>query len=191
MIEARTSHPIGPEDFRTALANQAAGVVVITTRVAESLAGLTVTSFTSVSLAPPLVSFYVDGNSATLRLLRVAPFFVVNILADHQADVARRFAAKGLDRFEPADSWYPAEISGLPLVKNSAARLICSSRATNGGALPIGDHVLLVGEVVAAEVDRESQPLLYRRGRFGRFVDHEPTLRESRADRRRNEPNEA
>ncbi|MEW9555156.1 flavin reductase family protein [Nonomuraea sp. NPDC050783] len=173
MDEARTSHPIAPEDFRTALANQAAGVVVITTRVGGSLAGLTVTSFTSVSLAPPLVSFYVDGNSATLRLLRVAPFFAVNILAGHQADVARRFAAKGFDRFEPADFWYPSEISGLPLVKGSAARLVCSSRATGGGVLQIGDHLLLVGEVVSAEVDQESQPLLYRKGRFGHFVDHD------------------
>ncbi|MEO3857203.1 flavin reductase family protein [Acrocarpospora sp. B8E8] len=155
--------PIGPEEFRQALAAHAAGVVVVTAQPDGEPVGLTATSFTSVSLAPPLVSFYVDQASTTWPALSKAEYFAVNVLASHQVELAARFARKGVDRFAAPTRWSPG-LADVPLLEEVSGHLVCRAHHTS----EVGDHILVVGLVVAA-AGGDGRPLLYHQGRFGDF----------------------
>ncbi|MGN9841167.1 flavin reductase family protein [Nonomuraea sp. H19] len=163
--------PLGREvdagGFRRALAAHAAGVVVITAQADGVPAGLTATSFSSVSLDPPLVSFYVDQSSTTWPRLRSADHFAVNVLAGDQAELAARFARKDVDRFAEPTRWRPGPL-GAPLLQDVSAHLICLPHEM----VDVGDHVLVVGLVAEARVHGPGRPLLYHQGRFGRFIAH-------------------
>ncbi|GGO22716.1 flavin-dependent reductase [Microbispora rosea subsp. aerata] len=154
--------------FRRALAEHAAGVVVITAQHEGIPAGLTATSFSSVSLSPPLVSFYVDHGSTTWPSMRSADHFAVNVLSSEQGELAARFARKGADRFAAPTRWRPGPF-GAPLLEDASAHLICRPYST----ADIGDHVLVVGLVTDATVHGPGTPLLYHQGRFGEFVPHD------------------
>ncbi|MFI7440020.1 flavin reductase family protein [Nonomuraea indica] len=162
-----THEAVAADAFRRALAAHAAGVVVITAQSGGIPAGLTATSFSSVSLDPPLVSFYVDRSSTTWPSLSAADHFAVNILAGDQADLAARFARKGIDRFAPPTRWRPGPY-GAPLLHDVSAHLICLPYETT----EVGDHLLVAGLVVGADVHSPGHPLLYHQGRFGRFLAH-------------------
>ncbi|MFC5819092.1 flavin reductase family protein [Nonomuraea harbinensis] len=153
--------------FRRALAVHASGVVVITAQSDGVPVGLTATSFSSVSLEPPLVSFYVDRSSTTWPRLGAADHFAVNILASDQSELAARFARKSVDRFAEPTRWRPGPL-GAPLLQDVSAHLICLPYET----AQVGDHVLVVGLVAEADVHRQGRPLLYHQGRFGRFLAH-------------------
>ncbi|MEV0200054.1 flavin reductase family protein [Nonomuraea sp. NPDC050691] len=170
MSRAYRDRAVDEEEFRRALAGHAAGVVVVTASVGGVPVGVTATSFSSVSLRPPLVSFYLGRTSSTWPWLREADRFAVNILAGDQGDTAARFARTRVDRFAPPTRWTADEF-GTPLLDGVAAHLTCSPYRT----ADIGDHVLVVGLVTGARIDEQSRPLLYHQGRFGRFVpEHEP-----------------
>lgn len=162
-----TGADITEEDFRRALGRHAAGVVVVTAAAPGGPAGLTATSFTSVSVDPPLVSFYVARSSTTLPALQQAPTIAVNVLGHHQFDLAARFAARDVDRFAAPTRWRPGP-GGEPLLEGTSAHLVCDWYATSD----IGDHLLIVGRVTAIELGTADHPLLYHRGRFGRFQPH-------------------
>ncbi|GAA2855485.1 flavin reductase family protein [Nonomuraea rubra] len=167
MTETLPGRAVAAEHFRRALAVHASGVVVITAQTGGVPVGLTATSFSSVSLEPPLVSFYVDRSSTTWPLLGAADHFAVNILASDQAEVATRFARKGADRFAPPTRWRPGPL-GAPLLRDVFAHLVCLpyERAE------VGDHLLVVGLVAEVETHSTGRPLLYHQGRFGRFLPH-------------------
>ncbi|XVQ10531.1 flavin reductase family protein [Spirillospora sp. CA-255316] len=167
MTEILPSQAVDPTRYRQALALHAAGVVIITGAPGGEPVGLTATSFSSVSLEPPLVSFYVDRSSTTWRSLRDAERFGVNILAGDQAELAARFARKGVDRFAAPTAWHLDE-HGTPLLDDVCAHVLCLPHTT----LEIGDHILVVGLVTGTEVVASGRPLLYHRGRFGRFLPH-------------------
>ncbi|MFD1536090.1 flavin reductase family protein [Nonomuraea guangzhouensis] len=154
------------DQFRTALAQHAAGVVIVTAKPEGVPVGLTATSFSSVSLDPPLVSFYVDQSSTTWPWLRLADHFAVNVLAGHQHDLATRFARRGIDRFATPTRWRPGPHE-TPLLEDVSAHLICIPHTT----VEIGDHTLVVGLVTAASTT-PARPLLYHRGQYGRFLPH-------------------
>ncbi|POM27757.1 Flavin-dependent monooxygenase, reductase subunit HsaB [Actinomadura rubteroloni] len=161
--------PVTGDSFRDALARHAAGVVVVTARPdGATPEGLTATSFTSVSLDPPLVSFYVAGSSTTFPRLRRAATFAVNVLRHDQADLAARFASRDVDRFAEPTRWRPGP-QGEPLLDGVAVRLRCAWHSVR----EIGDHLLVVGHVTGVELGADDDlPLLYHRGRFGRFTAH-------------------
>jgi flavin reductase (DIM6/NTAB) family NADH-FMN oxidoreductase RutF len=152
------------DSFRRALGRYAAGVVVVT---GPGPVGLTATSFISVSLDPPLVSFCVGRASTTWPDLRKAPTFAVNVLATDQAELASRFAGRGIDRFAPPTSWHPGP-GGVPILDGTAAHLLCEPYDT----VAMGDHWLVVGLVVETGLGAPGVPLLYHRGRYGRFSPH-------------------
>ena len=164
MTELLPDQTIDADRFRRTLALHAAGVVVVTAAPGGVPAGLTATSFTSVSLDPPLVSFCIARTSTTWPSLRAADRFAINILSDAQADLAARFAHRGVDRFAAPTRWRPAP-DGTPLLEGVCAHLLCTPYTTTD----IGDHILVVGLVTGARIHRPDQPLLYHRGRFGRF----------------------
>ncbi|MBF8189819.1 flavin reductase family protein [Nonomuraea sp. K274] len=167
MTDTLPDHAIAADQFKRALAVHASGVVVITAQSAGVPVGLTATSFSSVSVEPPLVSFYVDRSSTTWPRLSAADHFAVNILASDQAELAARFARRSIDRFAEPTRWRPGPL-GAPLLQDVSAHLLCLpyERAE------VGDHLLVVGLVAEADVHRTGRPLLYHQGRFGRFLAH-------------------
>lgn len=145
-VPARSALPDGPPSravsagvFRQSLARHAAGVVIVTL---PGPAGLTVTSFSSASLDPPLVSFYIGHGSSNWPSVRSATCFAVNVLGHGQQEVAARFARKGADRFGPLTRWSHGP-SGLPLLAGATTHLICARHAP----VTVGDHDLVIGEV--------------------------------------------
>ncbi|WP_371502287.1 flavin reductase family protein [Kitasatospora sp. NBC_00374] len=149
-----------PADLlRRTLRRHATGVTVITV---PGPAGFTATSFTSVSLEPALVSFCLSSTASAAPAVRAAEAFTVHLLHRDQEELARRFARSGIDRFAGA-SWRPGE-HGAPLLDGVAAWLTARPVLFQ----PIGDHLLVVGEVVAAGAD-DGAPLVYHDGGFGGF----------------------
>jgi flavin reductase (DIM6/NTAB) family NADH-FMN oxidoreductase RutF len=149
--------------FRQAMGRHAAGVAIVTLNGPSGPAGLTVTSFSSASLDPPLVSFYIGHGSSNWPAVRVARHFAVNLMGHGQQELAARFARKGEDRFGPATQWRAGSV-GLPLLAGATVHLICATDSL----VTIGDHELVVGRVVEASIGAGDIPLLHHRGQFTR-----------------------
>jgi len=149
--------------FRQVLGHFCTGVVVIAGIADGKPIGLTVQSFTSLSLDPPLVSFAVGRNSSTWPALRDAGVFSVNILAEDQEALCRTFATSGIDKFEGV-GWRPGSTKS-PLLNDVLGWVECRTEVEHDA----GDHVLVIGRVVDLDVEREGKPLLFFRGGFGRF----------------------
>jgi flavin reductase (DIM6/NTAB) family NADH-FMN oxidoreductase RutF len=150
--------PIDDARFRQAMGHFASGVTVVTTAAGNELFGMTVSSFSSLSLTPPLILICIDKTVPSHDVIKDAGRFVVNILEERQEHLSRRFATTGADKFKGV-AWHSGKL-GLPVLDNTLAAIECSLH----DALDGGDHSIFVGEVVNAEV-REGSPLLYyRRG---------------------------
>ncbi|MGW5385310.1 flavin reductase family protein [Nocardia sp. NPDC003963] len=155
------------DSFREVLAHFCSGVVVITARDESALpVGMTVGSFTSISLDPPLVGFYAGRTSTTLPHIAGHGRFCVNVLADDQDRIARGFAASGTDKFAGI-SWTPGD-SGVPRIAGAHAWIECSITMRR----PIGDHDLVVGAVEALAVTESSDPLVFHRSIFRSLKVH-------------------
>ena len=150
--------PIDEFRFRQALGYFASGVTVVTTGHEGQLYGMTVSSFSSLSLSPPLVLICIDKAVPTHDALRDAGQFVVNILEKRQEHLSRRFAMPGDDKFKGV-AWHTGTL-GLPVLDRVLAVIECRMHATLDG----GDHTIFVGEVIDAMVDDGTPLLYYRRG---------------------------
>lgn len=141
------------------------GVAVITCGGAdgEEPVGLTVNSFTSVSLDPALVLFCVHRESRALAAVRASGAFAVNILASDQAALCRAFARRDTAGFGEL-AHQPAR-TGSPVFDDALAFLDCRLHTT----FPGGDHVIIIGEVVDLGLLREEQPLTYFRSAHPRL----------------------
>ena len=154
--------------FRQALATHAAGVAIVTVRGDAGPAGLTVTSFSSASLDPPLISFYIGHGSSNWPAVRVARYFAVNLIGVEHESLAARFARKGADRFAAPTRWHLGT-AGLPLLTDASTHLVCETHSL----VTVGDHELVIGKVIEAAVRHGAAPLLYHQGRFAR-ADYAP-----------------
>jgi flavin reductase ActVB len=154
--------PVRPEDLRNVMARVPAPVVVATT----TGAGFTASSFTSLSLTPPLVLVCLHRSASTHDAFTTADHFMINLLSADQVEVALRFAARGTDRFSGNDM-RPCEL-GLPGLPNAAARLGCTRHAVLEG----GDHSILIGQVETVWSAPRS-PLVYCDHTFTRPVGTE------------------
>lgn len=152
--------------FRRALSRHAAGVAIVTVR---GPAGLTVTSFSSASLTPPLVSFYIGHGSSSWPVVRAAGQFAVNLMGNGQEEIAARFARKGADRFGRQTQWALGP-GGLPLLAGATTQLICAVH----DMVTVGDHELVVGRVAQAIIGSSAAPLLHHQGRFTRPAPRRP-----------------
>lgn len=138
------------------------GVTVVTTRVGDRPAGTAVNAFTSVSMSPSLLLVCLTHDSRTLAEIRQSLTFGVNILADHHADLALRFASKAEgNRF--AGVPLTEAITGAPLLADAVAWFDCEVASF----MTAGDHEVVTGRVLAAHAADEADPLLYHRGRLG------------------------
>jgi len=149
--------------LRHALGRYATGVTIVTTAAADgSPVGLTVNSFASLSLEPPLVLWSLRRASASLAAFRAAPRFAVNVLAESQIELARAFAVHHGHHFAAA-AWRRGE-GGLPLLAGAAACFVCETTACREA----GDHELFIGRVLRLMASHEA-PLLFQGGRYRRL----------------------
>ncbi|WP_078880509.1 flavin reductase family protein [Kitasatospora purpeofusca] len=153
----------GADLLRRALRRHAAGVTVITAAGPAGPVGFTATSFTSVSLDPALVSFYLSTTASAAPAVREAEAFNVHILRDDQQELANRFARSGIDRFAGTD-WHTGPY-GTPVLAGAAARLTARPFLLQ----PVGDHLLVVGEVLAVDTT-DGPPLVHHDGGYGGFT---------------------
>lgn len=146
--------------FRQALGCFATGVTIVTTRGSGGEpVGLTVNSFNSVSLEPPLVLWSLAKTSRHLPHFTQGSHWAVHILAADQEDLSNRFAKAGDNKFAGLQVHEGA--GGVPLLDGCAARLQCQTHACHEG----GDHVIFIGEVTHFERS-ERAPLVFHSGAY-------------------------
>lgn len=149
-----------PKLFRQALGAFTTGVTIVTTVDADGGdVGMTANSFNSASLSPPMVLWSIARTSSNFTVFVEASHFAIHVLAADQADIAGRFAQRDVDRFAAMPRVRGA--GGVPLLEGAAARFECRAAAH----YPAGDHLILLGEVVAFE-HWDRPPLVFSRGRF-------------------------
>jgi flavin reductase (DIM6/NTAB) family NADH-FMN oxidoreductase RutF len=147
--------PVDATLYRQTCARFATGITVVT--VADEGGhphGMTVNSFSSVSLDPPLVLVSIDLRNAILGHFLSSRFFAINILAEHQQHLSQRFSSTSENRFSNI-AWHAGE-TGVPLLEGVLAHLECSVSRT----FDAGDHTVLLGEVRYAGY-KEGRPLVY------------------------------
>ncbi len=156
----RIMRGVGPDQFRELLGRFATGVTVITTVDAAGMpAGMTASAVSAVSLEPPLLLVCVNRATEFCEILSRSSRFAVNVLAEEQEDLSRRFAAEGIDRF--AGVSYRICSAGVPILDGAVAHICCEVEETKGA----GDHVVFFGRVVGGEVT-DRWPLLHFRGSY-------------------------
>lgn len=152
--------PFDSSTFRRTLGMFATGITVITARARDgSLIGLTVNSFNSVSLTPPLVVWSLANTSTALAELEACEYYAINVLAADQEALSNLFASKAADRFANV-AWEPG-LGGAPVLAGCCAVFEVRNTLRHPG----GDHVMFVGEV--ERCDRtERAPLIFFNGRY-------------------------
>lgn len=164
MSEAVTTPLIDRGHFRRVLGQYPTGVCVITAIGPDGEpVGMTVGSFTSVSLDPPLVAFLPMKESRVLATIGEVGRFAVNFLAGDQVDLCRRFAAREADKFSSVP-WRTSAL-GSPILLDATAWIDCRLHRV----FEIGDHAMVVGEVIELDIERSTAPLIFFQGGYGRF----------------------
>lgn len=159
-----------PRQFRQALGAFTTGVTIVTTCGADGQDyGLTANSFNSVSIDPPMVLWSLNKDSTSAHAFTGSQHFAVHILANDQEHLSNRFAKRGVDKFVGLTTSRGPE--DIPLLEGCSARFQCRTTYQYEG----GDHVILVGEVLA--FDRtETSPLVFHGGGYRRLVPPAPAV---------------
>ncbi|MFQ8430831.1 flavin reductase family protein [Amaricoccus sp. W119] len=145
-------------DLRDALGRFVTGVTVVTTRAETGPLGMTVNSFASVSLDPPLVLWSPARKSSRFPAFEAAAHFAIHVLSEDQRALAEHFARHGAPF---PDLPFEDGIDGTPLFDGSVARFECRHAAGHDG----GDHLIVVGEVLRLTTE-DLKPLIFHRGGF-------------------------
>lgn len=154
---------VTPDELRSVLRQWASGVTIVTAGLDGVLHGMTVSSFSSVSLEPPLISVNIERRTRTHSLMNDAGAFAVSILANDQQGLAQHFGGGVPDTEERLEGIaHRLGALGSPLLEGCLASLECRVHAT----LPAGTHTVFVGEVTTYDVDRDRKPLLYWQRHF-------------------------
>jgi flavin reductase (DIM6/NTAB) family NADH-FMN oxidoreductase RutF len=152
------SDPVEGSVFRTVMRRVPSPVVVVTAQGEGDARGITIGSFTSVALDPPLVSFNVGQQSRMYEVMETCSRFAVHVLSEEQVHLAKRFAVPGLTGREQFDAVpYTEDEHGTPMLNGVSARMHC----TPHDAVPAGDHVLYVGLVVDVDECPDRGAVLY------------------------------
>jgi flavin reductase (DIM6/NTAB) family NADH-FMN oxidoreductase RutF len=149
-----------PDGLRDALRFWTTGVTIVAAAHDGNRHGMTVNSFTSLSLNPPLVSVSLEKVTRTHQLVESAGKFAVSILAEDQRSVSDRFAGRETDagdRFTDLDTW--SLVGGSPILRDALAYFDCEVTASHDA----GTHTLFIGKVLACgqQGDRNKDPLVY------------------------------
>jgi flavin reductase (DIM6/NTAB) family NADH-FMN oxidoreductase RutF len=151
-------------DFRATLGAFATGVTVITTRGEDHVYGMTATAFSSVSMDPPLVLVCVKTNAEGSGIISANGVFAINILAADQEPISNYFASRDRPRGRDAFAEVPHTTveTGSPRINGVVAYLDCRLAETHES----GDHLIFIGEVLALDVDKDAEPLLFHGSRY-------------------------
>lgn len=152
--------------FKLAMSHFASGVTVVTTEHDGAPYGMTVASFASLSLNPPLVLVCIEKNIRTHEALSASQKFGVSILSATQADLSGRFASKKIEDKFAGVAVTRGEELGIPLLDGA----ICAIECRVHSELPGGDHTIFVGEVMSVRASGEDAPLLYFRSGYHRLA---------------------
>lgn len=147
--------------FRDALGHFATGVGVITASgPGGEPIGVTINSFASVSLDPPLVLWSLDKSSDRFRVLMQASHFGVNLLGQAEMEISRRLSRKGESALQVSEVRHGHH--GVPMLKHAIASFECAVHER----VEAGDHVIFIGHVLHCQHDSHEDPLLYYRGAY-------------------------
>jgi flavin reductase (DIM6/NTAB) family NADH-FMN oxidoreductase RutF len=168
MTESSAAATFDTARFKEALGRFVTGVTIVTALEEGKPVGFTCQSFVSLSLDPPLVALAPAKSSTSWPRIAKAGSFCVNVLADHQRDVCRRFAVSGGDKFGGV-SWHPAATGGAPVIEGSLAWVNCAVELIHDA----GDHELVIGRVLDLGLG-DGVPLLFYDSAFGSLVEAAP-----------------
>ena len=158
-------------DYRRALGQFATGVTVVTTRALDGRKmGVTVNSFSSVSLDPPLILWSLSRQTPSFVDFTNVTHFAVNVLESRQHHLSRQFSTPLPDKFIGVD--FEEGTWGMPLLHGAIAQFVCRKVRQYDG----GDHIILVGEVEEYKYN-EGEPLVFHSGRY-RIATHHPDIAE-------------
>jgi flavin reductase (DIM6/NTAB) family NADH-FMN oxidoreductase RutF len=156
--------PLDKSEFRRLLGHFATGVTIITTFDSEKKPfGMTANAVTSLSLVPPLMLICVDKAADCYACFEASGHFTVNVLAEEQETLSRRFATKGVEKFEGVG--YRAGQNGCAILDDAVAYMECRLTKVIDG----GDHTIYLGEVEAGDAT-EAAPLLFYRGGYRKLA---------------------
>ncbi|GAA4232354.1 flavin reductase family protein [Actinomadura meridiana] len=159
-MKLESAADVDPSSMRAVMGNFATGVTVVSTSTPDGPAGVTINSFTSVSLEPPLVLFCIGRASRTWPAIERTGRFAASFLTGEQESVARRFCASGVDRFAGQD--LVTASTGAPILARAAGFVDCRiDRVLDGG-----DHRVVLGRVVAAGVLNGGRLLVFAHGAY-------------------------
>jgi flavin reductase (DIM6/NTAB) family NADH-FMN oxidoreductase RutF len=152
-------------EFRDVIGRFPAGVSIATACSAQGdPVGVTVSSLTSVSLRPALVSFALAVTLRSLPVFRAAKHFAISVLADDQHDVCRRFATPGFDKWASADT--ERGLNGCPIIRPNVAAFECESYACHEA----GDHLIFISRALRLVMGEKESPLVFFRSGFHRLA---------------------
>ncbi len=157
-----------PEDLREMMRSWTSGVALVTSHFEGNHHGMTVSSFTSVALDPPLVLVCIDTSSRTHDMILNSGAFAAAILAEDQGQVSDRFAGRQgefMDQFEALSVITTA--SGCPIPEGSLAYVDCRVTATHPG----GSSTVIIGQVTEARILRQAPPLVYHDQHYHRLAE--------------------
>jgi len=159
----RTNQDLDPQRLRQAFGVFPSGVVAVAAEVDGQLTGLAASSFTTVSLEPPLVSFSIAATSKTWPDLRRSPHLGVTVLAEHHGQVCRQLAGPVAERFEGIAATIGE--GGAVLLDDGIAHFDC----TVHDEVEAGDHVIVLLRLHAV-AHGAGRPLVFHRSAFGRLA---------------------
>ena len=154
------------ERFRHVMSHVPTGIAVVSAMTRGGPVGLTVGTFLSASLDPPLIGFLPSRTSTTWPVMVPVGSFCVSVLGEEDEELCRRFAATGGDKFASVP-WRPAS-TGSPIVERAIAWFDCRFEH----CYPAGDHWFVLGRVVDLDVRAQSRPLVFCQGSYQRLAPH-------------------
>jgi len=158
---------LDPEQLRQSMRAWTSGVTVVTASHAGEQHGMTVSSFTSIALEPPLIIISLQTDSRTHELVSQAKAFAVTILAEDQQELSERFAGRAPDVEDRlAGIGTEALVTGAPFIKGGLAYLDCRVMQS----ISMGTNTLFLAEVVAARGNGAGQPLVYHDRKYHKLV---------------------
>ncbi len=158
---------VEPRAFRDTLGRMPTGVTVITTTAQDGqMHGVTIGSFSSLSLEPPLVLFCLDKDANCRQAFLDSTHFAVNVLAEHQSGISSIFATKNAPRPWRDLDFFIGEASGAPLVTGAVAQIECATELIHDG----GDHDILIGRAKTLAVAADGRPLIFFAGGYRRLA---------------------
>lgn len=151
-------------ELRNILGCFATGITVITTTKNGENFGMTVNSFSSVSLNPPLVLWSLDKSGQSFDVFSNAEYYNIHILSEEQEAISNQFASSLDNKFLGMD--YEQDNREIPVLEGCSAVLSCRLETT----IEQGDHLIIVGRVFDAEKDETANPLIFSKGRYAKLL---------------------